>query len=70
MNRKQAEISVIAVFADLSTRGGIGDVLDQIMDDPEVYNEMFHSCVDAILIHESEPLSDEEIARFAPPYKT
>jgi len=45
VNEDQARHIVNAIFDELSDRGGIGDQLDMIADDTEVYNEMYAACV-------------------------
>jgi hypothetical protein len=46
----KAEIILHEIFDELSGRGGIGDSLDQIADDAEVYKEMYDTCVNRIAV--------------------
>ena len=49
MNEDDARRIVNAIFDELGGRGGIGDQLDLIHDDTEVYNEMHHECVQRVI---------------------
>lgn len=44
----KAETILHEIFDELGGRGGIGDSIDQIKDDPEVYKEMYYACVNRI----------------------
>lgn len=37
------------IFSELGDRRGIGDELDQISDDEEVYEEMLESCIKRVV---------------------
>jgi hypothetical protein len=49
MTKDKAKKIVDAIFLELGGRGGIGDQLDLIHDDNEVYEEMYDACVARVI---------------------
>ena len=64
MNKDQAQRIVNAVLTDLEDRGGF-DIINQIRDDTEVYEEMYASLVEGT-IRAAESNDDPTKSRFHP----
>jgi len=49
IDRNTARNIVNAVFDELGGRGGVGDQLDMVHDDPGIYAEMHNECVERVV---------------------